>query len=93
MKLILQFTNSRKPSICSFAIILISKSQKIEAERLRLALMYGCEEAVTVIAWADQIIQEQKKPYYLFIKLSLTRPEKKQRTDILAPENWSGSRP
>jgi hypothetical protein len=53
-----------------------SKTHKIEAERLRLALMCGCEKTDTVITWADKIIQEQVEPDYLFLKISLTRPEK-----------------
>ncbi len=50
---------------------MILKTHKIEAERLRIALMSGYEKTKTAIAWADAIIQEQNNPDYLFIEISL----------------------
>ncbi|MGE0086515.1 MAG: hypothetical protein AB7S75_19070 [Desulfococcaceae bacterium] len=55
---------------------MINQIHKIEAERLRIALMCGCDSSTTVIAWADSIINLQFDVDYLVIDISLTRPEK-----------------
>ena len=53
---------------------MVTENHKIEAERLRLALTWGCEKPETVIAWADAIIAQEKNPDYCFIEISSTKP-------------------
>lgn len=55
---------------------MIDQNHKIEAERLRLALMCGCDKSETVITWADSIIDQQSDTDHLFIEISLAAPEK-----------------
>jgi hypothetical protein len=51
---------------------MISYEHRIEAERLRLGLLWGCEDPATVIAWADAVIRDNESPDYIFTDISAT---------------------